>query len=89
MPAEFTHEPPMGLAAGNDGLDLVRIMLKEAVDYLEEDGYLVVEVGNSGEALEQSFPEVPFGWLEFAQGGHGVFILSRRELTDARGAFDR
>lgn len=87
MPQEFDHEPPMGLAAGKDGLDLVRIMLREAIEYLEPHGYLVVEVGNSGEALEAAFPLVPFGWLEFAQGGHGVFVLSHQELTDAEHSF--
>lgn len=87
MPQEFGHEPPMGLAAGEDGLDLVRIMLREAINYLEPHGYLVVEVGNSGEALEENYPDVPFGWLEFAQGGHGVFVLSHQELKDAAGSF--
>lgn len=82
MPAEFDHEPLMGLAAGDDGLDLVRIMLQEAADYLEPGGHLVVEVGNSGAALEEAYPDVPFGWLQFAQGGHGVFVLSREELQD-------
>lgn len=80
MPAEFSHEPMMGLAAGDDGLDLVRLMIRDAADYLQPEGYLVVEVGNSGEALEAAFPELEFGWLQFAMGGHGVFVLTRQEL---------
>jgi len=87
MPEEFDHEPLMGLAAGEDGLELVRIMLREAASYLEDDGYLLVEVGNSGEALEAAFPEVPFGWLQFSQGGHGVFVLSKQELIDSASYF--
>lgn len=87
MPSEFGHEPVMGLAAGNDGLDLVRIMLKEAAQYLHEDGYLVVEVGNSGETLEAEYPDIPFGWLQFANGGHGVFVLSYSDLLAGSGAF--
>ena len=83
MPQEFAHEPPMGLAAGVDGLDLVRIMLREAINYLEPHGYLVVEVGNSGAALEDAYPNVPFGWLQFTHGGHGVFVLSHQELLAA------
>ena len=84
MPAEFSHEPLMGLAAGHDGLDLVRIMLRDAIHYLEKDGHLVVEVGNSGEALESAYPDVPFGWLQFSQGGHGVFVLDYQTLSDAQ-----
>ncbi len=82
MPDEFGHEPMMGLEAGEDGLELVNIMLAEAADYLELGGYLVVEVGNSGAAIEEAYPHLPFGWLQFAQGGHGVFVLSREELVD-------
>ncbi len=89
MPTEFSHEPMMGLAAGDDGLDLVRIMLQQAASYLNPKGYLVVEVGNSGAALEAAFPTVEFGWLQFAQGGHGVFVLSREELVAAANHFSR
>lgn len=87
MPTEFSHEPMMGLAAGDDGLDLVRLMLRDAATYLTDGGFLVVEVGNSGEALEAVFPAVEFGWLQFSQGGHGVFVLSRQELVEAAGSF--
>lgn len=76
MPAEFHHEPELGLACGEDGLDLVRRMLAEAADHLSDDGLLVVEVGNSQVHVEAAYPEVEFAWVEFARGGHGVFVLS-------------
>ena len=76
MPAEYHHEPALGLACGDDGLDLVRRMLAEAADHLTEKGSLIVEVGNSQVHVEALYPEVDFTWLEFANGGHGVFLLS-------------
>ena len=80
MPGEFRHEPAMALAAGHDGLDLVRVILHQAAEYLSENGLLVVEVGNSAATLEQSYPNVPFLWLEFEHGGSGVFVLTKAEL---------
>lgn len=76
MPAEFHHEPELGLACGEDGLGLVRRMLAEAADHLSDDGLLVIEVGNSQVHVEAAYPEVDFTWVEFARGGHGVFVLS-------------
>lgn len=76
MPSEFHHEPALGLEAGNDGLDLAKQILAQAANYLTDDGLLVMEVGNSQWALEEQFSEVPFTWVEFEQGGHGVLVLS-------------
>lgn len=84
MPAEYHHEPAMALGAGDDGLDIVRRLLREAEAHLSAEGVLVVEVGNSWVALEEAFPMVPFTWLEFEHGGHGVFVMSRRDLEQYR-----
>jgi ribosomal protein L3 glutamine methyltransferase len=81
MPEEFSKEPELGLVSGKDGLDFVRQLLSEAARYLKDDGLLVVEVGNSWEALEQAYPELPFTWIEFEFGGHGVFVMQASELA--------
>ena len=80
MPEEYSHEPTLALASGADGLDFTRRLLKQASQYLTDQGILVVEVGNSAVALEQSFPKVPFTWLEFQEGDQGVFVLTREQL---------
>ena len=83
MPAEYRAEPALGLASGVDGLDFTRRLLREALDHLTEEGVLIVEVGNSCVALEEAFPELPFTWLEFRRGGHGVFLLTAAQLHEA------
>jgi ribosomal protein L3 glutamine methyltransferase len=82
MPREYRHEPELALGSGPDGLALTRRILAQAQQYLRVTGLLVVEVGNSWMALEEAYPRVPFTWLEFEQGGHGVFALSAKELQD-------
>lgn len=81
MPAEYQHEPAMGLGSGNDGLDITRQILANACDYLNPEGVLVVEVGNSWINLEAAFPDVSFTWVEFEHGGDGVFVFTREQLA--------
>ena len=87
LPEEYHHEPVLGLASGKDGLDIVRRILQQADQFLTDDGLLVVEVGNTDKALQEAFPEVPFLWLEFDAGGHGVFMLTSQQLKEFKPSF--
>jgi len=80
LPAEFTHEPEMGLGCGEDGLDIVRVILAEGAQHLNDEGVLICEVGNSQYHVEALYPEVDFTWLTFERGGHGVFMLNKAQL---------
>lgn len=87
LPEEFHHEPEMALAAGQDGLDLVRKMLAQAADYLTEDGLIVIEVGNSEWAMRQNFNTVDLHWLQFEKGGSGIFALTAEQCRKYRDVF--
>lgn len=84
MPDEYGHEPELALGSGPDGLDITRRILREASDYLTEDGLLVVEVGNSEVHLMKAYPELPIIWLDFEEGGNGVFTITAQELREYR-----
>jgi ribosomal protein L3 glutamine methyltransferase len=81
LPPEYTHEPELGLRSGPEGLDVVARILAGARAHLRPGGVLVVEVGESAEAVAAAWPELPFTWLEFARGGGGVFLLTAEELS--------
>lgn len=78
---EFRAEPRMGLEAGVDGLDIVDRMLSAAPDYLNEGGLLVVEVGNSQAAMMDRYPSLDLTWIDFDNGGGGVFCITAEALA--------
>ncbi len=82
LPLEYKNEPKLGLSSGNKGMSLVGELLKQAANYLEDDGHLIVEVGYSEDILVKLCPEVPFTWIDFEHGGQGVFILSKLDLEN-------
>jgi len=81
LPREYRHEPAKALAAGRDGLDIVRDILAETSDHLTPRGVLVCEVGDSRRALEHAFPLLPFTWPETSEPDACVFLLERAQLA--------
>lgn len=81
LPAEYAHEPELGLRAGADGLDLALKLLRDAPAHLSDNGLLICEVGESEQALVELLPELPFAWVEFRVGQMGVFVIERDDLV--------
>lgn len=83
LPAEYHREPELGLVTEKDGLDIPLQILDRSAEFLEEGGVLVLEVGNTWEALDAARPDLPFLWLEFANGGLGVCALPENALRSS------
>ena len=81
LPREYHHEPVLALQAEEAGLAIVKRILRDAPRYLAPDGVLIIEVGNSAHLLQETYPEIPFIWLDFANGGDGVFLLRAEDLA--------
>jgi len=82
LPREYQYEPELGLRAGEDGLNIVLKILRDAPDHLTEHGLLICEVGESEHHLVKLLPDVDFVWIEFKVGQMGVFALERQDLLD-------
>ena len=87
LPDEYHQEPSIGLYADNKGLQFAIDILQHAKDYLNDEGIVVIEVGNSAEALQHHYPEVPFTWLEFEMDGDGVFVLDAAQIRQYHSQF--
>ena len=83
LPPEYAYEPANGLVAGEDGLDLVLRILRDAPQHLEPGGLLICEVGEAEHALVRLLPHTPFTWIEFRVGSMGVFAITREDLLAA------
>ncbi len=84
LPAEYLHEPRLGLESAEQGLQIPLRILQQAADYLDDDGLLIMEVGYSWEQLQSRLADVPLLWLEFESGGDGVMAITASELVKFR-----
>lgn len=89
LPDEYQVEPEMALLSGEDGLDACLQILLQSPDHMTENGLLVCEVGESEQVLCDLLPTLPFLWLDFENGGSGVFLLSRNELMMSKPSIQR
>ena len=80
LPKEYRREPRLALAAGADGLDVVRRILGEARGHLSDGGGLLCEIGRCRPALEAGFPDTNFLWLDTAESSGEVFWLPAAAL---------
>lgn len=80
LPAEYRNEPQLALGSGSAGLDHTHTILREAANYLNDDGLLVVEIGHNRDALLEAYPDVAFTWLEVSSGNQFVFLLTKSQL---------
>jgi ribosomal protein L3 glutamine methyltransferase len=82
LPPEFRAEPAMALAGGEDGLDIVRRILKEAGRHLTPGGGLICEIGTDREILDEEFATVDFLWLDSAESSGEVFWVMADQIAD-------
>jgi ribosomal protein L3 glutamine methyltransferase len=81
LPAEYRHEPAIALAGGEDGMDLIRRLLRDAPDFMAHDGILVLEIGNEYDHFIRAFPELDPVWLSTENTEDQILLLTREQLA--------
>lgn len=82
LPAEYRAEPELALAGGDDGMDFIRALLRDAPSRMSEDAVLVLEIGNEQEHFERAFPTLEAVWLESSAGADQVLLLTREAMVN-------
>jgi ribosomal protein L3 glutamine methyltransferase len=83
LPAEYRHEPALALAAGADGLDVVRRILSEAHQHLNPGGVIAIEVGHNQDLVTEAFPKLNAVWLDTEHAEGKIFLVTREDLPTA------
>jgi ribosomal protein L3 glutamine methyltransferase len=82
LPPEYRHEPALALAAGEDGLDVVRRILAQARRHLNPGGIIAIEVGHNRDLVDAAFPDLTTTWLDTETAAGKVFLVTREDLPD-------
>lgn len=80
LPAEYLAEPELALAGGSDGMDFIRELLRAAPAALNDDGVLVLEIGNERPFFEAAFPQLEVVWMETSSGADQVLLVTKEAL---------
>ena len=80
LPAEFKAEPALALAGGDDGMDFIRHMLRDAPTHMSEHAVLVLEIGHERPYFEAAFPTLDVVWLSTSAGDDQVLLITREAL---------
>lgn len=86
LPAEYLAEPRISLDGGlhgqDDGMDFIRPFLAQALDHMNEDAVLLLEIGNERVHFERAFPDLLAHWPDTTSGEGPVVLLTRDMLLD-------
>jgi ribosomal protein L3 glutamine methyltransferase len=81
LPAEYRAEPALALAGGDDGMDFIRTLLRDAAAYLNERGVLVLEIGHEAAHFEAAFPQLEFAYLPTHATDNQIVLITREALA--------
>ena len=86
LPPEFRAEPDMALIAADEGMAVVRRLLRGAPALMHDQGVLAIEIGHERRACERmlraEFPGLKVKWVRTAEQKDNVFVVRREALVN-------
>ena len=80
LPAEYRAEPEIALAGGDDGMDFVRTLFRDAPSRMSANAVMVLEIGNEKDHFEHAFPGLDVVWLSTSAGDEQVLLVTAESL---------
>lgn len=80
LPQEYQYEPKDALAGGEDGMDVIRHIVHAAPSYLNDNGFMILEIGHEYENFLTAFPSINPTFLETETTSESIVLLSKEDL---------
>ena len=80
LPDEYRAEPALALQGGTDGMELIRLIVRDAPHHMTQDAVLVLEIGHERAHFESAFPRLEVAWLETSGGQDQVLLATLESL---------
>lgn len=80
LPREYRAEPALALDGGKNGLKVVERIINGAADYLTENGFLLLELGDNAQAFVARYNQLPVLWLDNDSGEQCVALIRAGDL---------
>jgi ribosomal protein L3 glutamine methyltransferase len=81
LPAEYRAEPSLALAGGDDGMDFIRTLLRDAAAHMNEQAVMVLEIGHEAGHFEAAFPTLEFAYLPTHETENQLVLITREALV--------
>ncbi|AGF48242.1 putative adenine-specific DNA-methyltransferase [Candidatus Kinetoplastibacterium oncopeltii TCC290E] len=80
LPKEYLHEPMIALDGGNDGMDIIKKILKNVKNFLKKEGILVLEIGNEYNNFVKNFQNINPTWVTTINTEKSIMLLNQEQI---------
>ncbi len=80
LPKEYFHEPKISLISKNNGLFLIKKIIKNSYKYLKKNGYLICEIGNQINKIKKYYKNKNNKLIKKINIKNNILIIKKKNL---------